>query len=350
VVIMKLRDYIIRRFLLLIPVLIGISFITFVLTHNIPGFDPASPWMKEKTTKEARDLIVQQHHLNDPIVFQYFYYVDDLSHLDLGLSSSQGDRPVASALADYFPATLELTLTSLLICILIGIPIGIISAIKKDKWPDHIVRLFSLTGISVPVFWFALILQYIFYLKLNLLPLGGRLDIGATPPTFNLPFIDVHSTGLYVLDSILGGNMNTLVEALLHLIMPSFCLAFISLAVIARMTRSSMLESMTQDYIRTARSKGLSEYAVIFKHALRNALIPTTTMIGLLFGSLLSGAVLTETIFFWPGIGRYSTSAISSLDYPSIMGVTLMIAIIYVLSNLVVDVLYAYLDPRIKYG
>jgi len=347
---MKLHDYIIRRFLLLIPVLIGISFITFVLTHNIPGYDPASTWMKEKTTKEGRDLIVQQHHLDDPIVVQYLYYMKDLSQLDLGYSASQGERPVKDALIDYFPATLELTISSLLICILVGIPIGIISAIRKDKLPDHVVRIFSLTGISIPVFWFALILQYIFYLQLNWLPLGGRLDAGVSPPTFNLPFTDIHSTGLMVLDSILAGNMDTLVQALFHLIMPSFCLAFISLAVIARMTRSSMLESMTQDYIRTARSKGLPEYVVIFKHALRNALIPTTTMIGLLLGSLLSGAVLTETIFFWPGIGRYSTMAISSLDYPSIMGVTLLIAIVYVLSNLVVDVMYAYLDPRIKYG
>lgn len=347
---MKLRDYIIRRFILLVPVLIGISFITFILTHNIPGYDPASPWMKEKTSIEGRALIMQQHHLNDPIIIQYLSYVNDLSHLDLGLSSSQGERPVADALADFFPATFELTITSLLLCILIGIPIGIISAIKKDKWPDHIVRIFSLTGISIPVFWFALILQYILYLKLDLLPLGGRLNMGQAAPTFNIPFIPIHSTNLMVVDSILAGNMDTLAQALLHLVMPSFCLAFISLAVIARMTRSSMLEAMTQDYIRTVRSKGVSEYSVIFKHALRNALIPTTTMIGLMFGSLLSGAVLTETIFFWPGIGRYSTSAISSLDYPSIMGVTLLIAIIYVLSNLVVDILYAYLDPRIKYG
>jgi peptide/nickel transport system permease protein len=306
--------------------------------------------MKEKTTIEGRALIMQQHHLNDPIIFQYLYYVNDLTHLDLGLSASQGERPVADALADYFPATLELTITSLLLCILIGIPIGIISAIKKDKWPDHIVRIFSLTGISIPVFWFALMMQYVFYLKLDLLPLGGRLNMGQVPPTFNLPYIGIHSTNLMVVDSILAGNMDTLAQALLHLVLPSFCLAFISLAVIARMTRSSMLESMTQDYIRTVRSKGLSEFSVIFKHALRNALIPTTTMIGLLFGGLLSGAVLTETIFFWPGVGRYSTSAISSLDYPSIMGVTLLIAIIYVLSNLVVDILYAYLDPRIKYG
>ncbi len=347
---MKLTDYIIRRLILLIPVLIGISFITFILTHNIPGYDPAAPWMKERTTPAERELIIKQHHLDEPTVVQYFYYMRDLSRLDMGLSSSQGNKPVSEMLALFFPATLELTIFSLLLCVLIGIPIGIVSAIKRDKWPDHIVRIFSLTGISIPVFWFALILQYVFYLKLDLLPLGGRLDLGTTPPTFNIPFIDIHSTGLYVLDSILAGNMTTLGQALYHLIMPSFCLAFIYLAVIARMTRSSMLESMTQDYIRTARSKGLSERAVIFKHALKNALIPTTTMIGLMFGALLSGAVLTETIFYWPGIGRYSTYAISSLDYASIMGFTLLVAVIYVFSNLLVDILYAYLDPRIKYG
>jgi peptide/nickel transport system permease protein len=347
---MKLRDYILRRFLLLIPVLIGISFITFFLTHNIPGYDPASPWMKEKTSLQSRALIIKQHHLDEPIVLQYFYYLGDLSRLDLGLSASEGDRPVMDALKDYFPATIELTISSLLICILVGIPIGIVSAIRKDKLPDHIVRIFSLTGISIPVFWFALILQYIFYLKLDIFPLGGRLNIGVDAPTFNIPFIGFHETGLYVLDSILGGNIDTLIQALLHLVMPSFCLAFISLAVIARMMRSSMLETLTQDFIRTARSKGLSERAVIFKHALRNALIPTTTVVGLMFGGLLSGAVLTETIFFWPGIGRYSTAAISSLDYPAIMGFTLIVAVIYVLSNLLVDIIYAYLDPRIKYG
>lgn len=335
---------------MLIPVLVGITFVTFFLTHNIPGYDPATPWLKDKTSPEARQLIIQQHHLDEPIVLQYFYYLSDLSHLDLGLSASQANRPVSESLANFFPATFELTITSLILCIVIGLPIGIISAIKKDKWPDHIVRIFSLTGISIPVFWFALILQYLLHMELGLLPLGGRLNTGVAPPTFNLPFIPIHSTGLYVLDSILGGNMDTLVQALTHLVMPSFCLAFISLAVIARMTRSSMLEAMTQDYIRTARSKGLSERVVVFRHALRNALIPTTTVIGLMFGGLLSGAVLTETIFYWPGIGRYSVSALSSIDYSSIMGTTLLIAIIYVMSNLLVDIIYAYLDPRIKYG
>jgi peptide/nickel transport system permease protein len=306
--------------------------------------------MTDKTTAAAREVIVKQHHLDDPVVVQYFYYINDLLHLDLGNSASE-NRPVVNALRDYFPATLELTITGLIICIFIGIPMGIISAIKKDKWPDHLVRIFSLSGISIPVFWFALIMQYIFYMNLDLLPLGGRLPIGASAPQFNLPFLTgIHSTGLYTIDSLLAGDLGTFMQVIVHLILPGFCLAFIQLAIISRMTRSSMLEAMTQDFVRTARSKGLSEGVVIFKHALRNALITTTTVVGLMFGGLLAGAVLTETIFFWPGIGRYSTGAIISMDYPSIMGFTLLIAIIYVSTNLLVDIMYAYLDPRIKYG
>ncbi|HMK47714.1 MAG TPA: ABC transporter permease [Methanocella sp.] len=347
---MKLRDYILRRLLLLIPVLIGISFITFMLTHNIPNYDPASPWLKQKFTHDEREQVIKQHHLDQPVVIQYITYLSDLSHFDLGLSTSEGSRPVADALWDYLPATIELTLFSMLICIVVGIPMGVLSAIKKDKIPDHVIRIFSLAGISIPVFWFALILQYVFYAQFKILPLGGRLPTGIVPPTFNLPFVIIHSTGIYSIDSLLAGNFDLFVQVILHLIMPSFCLAFIQLAVIARMTRSSMLEAMTQDFIRTARSKGLSERVVIFKHALRNALIPTTTIIGLLFGSLLSGAVLTETIFYWPGVGRYSTEAIRALDYPALMGFTMIIVIVYVVTNLVVDIMYAYLDPRIKYG
>jgi peptide/nickel transport system permease protein len=348
---MKMRDYILRRLLLLIPVLIGITFITFTLTHCMPNSDPAAAWLKQKWTPDERQLVIQQHHLDQPVLVQYAYYLNDLSHMDMGLSASEGGRPVTDALRDYFPATLELTLVAMVMCIVIGIPLGIISALKKDKWPDHIVRLFSIVGISLPVFWFALILQFIFYMQFNLLPLGGRLPIGISPPVFSLPFIGGHySTGLYLIDSLMSGNLDLFYQVALHLIMPAFCLAFTYLAVITRMMRSSMLEAFTQDYIRTARSKGLSERVVVFKHALRNALIPTTTVSGLMFGGLLSGAVLTETIFFWPGIGRYSTRAIASMDFPAIMGFTMVIVIIYVFTNHIVDILYAYLDPRIKYG
>lgn len=337
---MKLRDYVIRRLLLLIPVLIGITFITFTLSHMIG--DPAAAWVTDKTTEQRRAIIIEQHHLNDPLPVQYYYYINDLVHLDLGNSASEGERPVSECLAQYFPATLELTLVSMFLCLVIGIPLGIISAIQKDKIPDHMVRLFSLIGVSVPIFWFGLILQYIFYLQLDLLPLGGRLPLTMSAPP--------HVTGLYLIDSLVAGQINTFGITLVHLLLPAFCLSFTYLAVISRMMRSSMLETMTQDFIRTARAKGLSEKVVIFKHALRNALTPTTTVAGLAFGGLLSGAVLTETIFMWPGIGRYSVRAISSTDFASIMGFTLLVVIIYVFTNLIVDILYAYLDPRVKFG
>ena len=336
---MKLRDYIIRRLILLIPVLFGVTFITFLLSH-LAG-DPIAAWVTSKTPKSMYPMIIAQHHLNDPIPLQYVYYVNDLLHFNLGLSASEGGRPVAAALAQYFPATLELTITAMILTLLIGIPIGIISAIRKDRIEDHIVRVFSLCGVSIPIFWFALILQYVFFLKLGWLPLGGRLPATMSPP----PSV----TGLYTVDSLLAGQWNTFVQAVLHLILPGFCLSFSSLAVISRLTRSSMLESMSQDFVRTARAKGLSERVVVMKHALRNALIPTTTMAGLAFGALLSGAVLTETVFMWPGIGRYSTRAITSNDFASIMGFTLLVVVVYVIMNLVVDILYVFLDPRVKY-
>jgi ABC-type dipeptide/oligopeptide/nickel transport system permease component len=336
---MKPHGYIIRRLILLIPILIGVSVITFILTH-LTG-DPIAAWVTPKTPLSMYPLIRQQHHLNDPIIVQYIYYVNDLLHFNLGLSASEGGRPVASALADYFPATAELTIAAMILILLIGIPIGIISAIRKDCIEDHIVRIFSLCGVSIPVFWFALILQYIFYLKLGWLPLGGRLPVTMMPPH--------RVTGFYTMDSLLAGQYDTFAQAVIHLILPAFCLAFSSLAVISRLIRSSMLEAMAQDFIQTARAKGLSERVVILKHALRNALIPTTTMSGLAFAGLLSGAVLIETIFMWPGIGRYSTKAITSNDFASIMGFTLLVVIVFVLVNLVVDILYAYIDPRVKH-
>jgi ABC-type dipeptide/oligopeptide/nickel transport system permease component len=326
---MKLQDYIIRRLILLIPIMIGVTIITFFLTH-LAG-DPIAAWVTPKTPLSMYPMIRQQH----------IYYVNDLLHFNLGLSASEGGRPVAAALAAYFPATVELTIAAMILILLIGIPIGIISAIRKDRIEDHIVRIFSLSGVSVPIFWFALILQYIFYLKLGWMPLGGRLPVTMMPP--------FHVTGMYTVDSLLAGQYDTFVQAVIHLILPAFCLAFSSLAFISRLIRSSMLEAMAQDFIRTARAKGLSEGVVILKHALRNALIPTTTMSGLAFAGLLSGAVLIERIFMWPGIGRYSTKAITSNDFASIMGFTLLVVIVFVMVNLVVDILYAYIDPRVKY-
>jgi peptide/nickel transport system permease protein len=340
---MKLRDYIIRRLILLIPVLIGISFITFFLSHMIG--DPAAAWLSEKTAgqEEAVKAIRKAHHLDDPIVIQYYYYLVDLSKLDLGRTGrNEGGRPVAQALMDYFPATLELAIIGMIISLIVGIPVGVLSAIFKDKVPDHIFRVLALVGVSMPIFWLGLILKYWISYKFDLLPLDGRLPYTIMPPP--------EVTGMYTVDALLAGQFDTFFVALRYAILPSICLAMVTMSIMTRMTRSSMLETMTQDFIRTARAKGLSERVVILKHALRNALTPTATVAGMAFGGLLSGAVLTETIFSWPGIGRFSVNAIGATDFASIMGFALLIVVIYVFSNLVVDILYVYLDPRVKYG
>jgi peptide/nickel transport system permease protein len=224
----------------------------------------------------------------------------------------------------------------------LGIVGGIISAIRRNKLSDHITRIIAIAGYSLPIFWLALMLQYSFAYQIPILPLEGRLGIGMTAPST--------ITGLYVIDSILTGNIETLGSSLYHIILPAFTLGFATLALILRMTRSSMLEVMGMDYIRTGRAKGLSERSIIYKHALRNALIPTITVTGLAFGGLLGGAVLTETIFNWPGMGRFAAAAVLGFDFNAVMGFTILIAIIYVSANLIVDILYAVVDPRVKLG
>lgn len=349
---MRTRDYIIRRLFLLIPVLIGISLVTFTLSHMIG--DPIAAYLTEgsieKISPERIQMIIKAHGLDQPIYLQYVYYISDILRGDWGISRADANRPVTESIARYLPATFELTIVAVLLTLAMGIPLGIVSATRKDRLPDHAARIFSLTGVSIPVFWFALMLQFTFFytLKVNRLPslpLSGRVDQTLATVT------GFHSiTGFYVLDSLLQGNMAVFVDAILHLILPSFALAYISVALIARMMRSSMLEVLKQDYITLARSKGLTERVVIYRHALKNALIPTVTIAGLAFGGLLAGAVLTETVFNWPGMGRWSTGAILTDDIAAIMGFTLVIAVVYVLANLIVDVLYVFLDPRIRLG
>jgi peptide/nickel transport system permease protein len=307
--------------------------------------DPAAAWLSEKTAGQEKAVqeIRRIHHLDDPLVVQYYYYLVDLSKLDLGRTGrNEGGRPVVECLKDYFPATLELAFLGMIFALVVGIPLGIISAIYKDTIFDHIVRIFALIGVSMPIFWLGLILKYWISYKFNILPLDGRLPYTVIPPP--------EVTGMYTVDSILAGQWDTFFIALRYAILPSICLGMITMAILARMMRSSMLETMTQDYIRTARAKGLSKRIVILKHALRNALTPTTTVAGLAFGGLLTGAVMTETIFAWPGIGRYSVNAIGATDFASIMGFALLVVLVYVISNLLVDILYVYLDPRVKYG
>lgn len=338
---MKAWEYIARRLILLIPVLIGVTIITFVVSHVIPA-DPAMHFAGgPKAQPETIQRITEELHLNEPILMQYFYYLNDLIHFDLGKSYLES-RPVTTSLAQYFPATLELTIFAMLISIPLGLIGGIISAVKRNKLADHITRFIAIVGYSLPIFWLALMFQYAFAYQMPIFPLEGRLSIGvAAPPPI---------TGLFVVDSLLAGDLEACSSSLHHLIMPAFTLGFATLALILRMTRSSMLEAMGADYIRTARAKGVSERTVIFKHALRNALIPTVTVSGLSFGALLGGAVLTETIFNWPGMGRFAASAVIGLDFNSVMGFTLVVAITYVIANLIVDLLYAVIDPRVKLG
>jgi peptide/nickel transport system permease protein len=342
---------VVRRLLLLIPVLIGVSMLTFTLSHVIG--DPIAAYITSQDLRLSdvqMQKIVVAHHLNDPLYLQYFYYVSDLLHGDWGISRTDSDRPVLVSIQNYFPATAELSLVSMLFALVLGIPIGIISAVRKDKPADHATRVFSLVGVSTPVFWLALILQYVFYYQFKLhnipsLPASGRVSefLWLDHPLHVI-------TGMYTIDSLMTGNFPIFFDVLVHLILPGFALSYVFMAVFVRMMRSSMLEVMRQDYITLARSKGLSERVVIYRHALRNAMIPTVTVAGLAFGGLLAGAVLTETVFSWPGVGRWSTSAIVRDDIASIMGFMLIIAIVYMLANLIVDLLYAWIDPRIRLG
>ncbi len=336
----KLGDYIIRRLLLLIPVMLGVSMITFGLAHVIPG-DVARAYCGQKCDEARVEAIRERLNLNEPLWKQYMIYMEDLLHGDLGFSLIRNE-PVADALWRAFPATLELTMAAMFIVTVGGIFTGVLSATNQDKILDHVTRFVAITGVSMPIFWLALMLQWALGFHLDLVPILGRLDAGMPRPP------DV--TGMYTVDSALAGDWHTFRNAVWHLLLPAFTLAYGGMGIILRMTRSSLLEVLNEDYIRTARAKGLSERVVIYKHALRNALIPTVTVLGLSFGGLLGGAVLTETIFAWPGMGSYAVAAVLNLDYAGIMGFTLLVAVIYVLANLIVDIMYAFLDPRIRLG
>jgi peptide/nickel transport system permease protein len=331
------KSFIIKRLIWLIFVLAGLLVITFYVTFMVPA-DPARYFAGPHATKEQVDALRRQFGLDRPPYEQFVNYIIRLLHGDLGMALHTR-RPVIEDLIIRFPATLELAIFSIIIATFSGVFIGVVSAIKKDSVIDNVLRVFSLGGVALPGFFIALIFQYIFYSKLGLFPGGGRID-----PSIDLKCI----TGLNLIDSLITMNWHAFVSSLYHIILPSTCLAYIALATIARMTRSSMLEVLSQDYIKTARAKGLSNFVVIYKHALRNALIPTTTVIGLTFGNILGGAVLVELIFRWPGLGTYVAESMLTLDFPAIMGTTLLIGLIYVIINLCVDILYSVIDPRIK--
>jgi peptide/nickel transport system permease protein len=322
----------------IIPVLLGVSIVVFFMVRAIPG-DPAQIMLGQQATQEQVQQIRENMGLDKPIFVQYGLFLKDALRGDLGDSIVTG-RPVTTELLTRLPATLELTTFAMLIAILVGIPVGVISAVRQYSLLDKSTSVLALTGISMPIFWLAMILVVIFGVNLELLPFPGRLD-----PTTGITAI----TGLVLVDSLLTLNFAGFWDGLLHLIMPAIALATIPMAVIMRMTRSSMLEVMNEDYVRTARAKGVVPWRVVFKHALRNAMLPTITVIGLQAGLLMGGAIITETIFSWPGIGLYAYNSISARDYASVQGVVLYGALLFVLINLLVDILYAILDPRVRY-
>jgi peptide/nickel transport system permease protein len=324
----------------MIPALIGIVVITFILSRVLPG-DPAIVMAGEQATDDVIAKIRMDMGLDKPLFVQFFSYVGQLLQGNLGFAYHTG-HTVLSDFAIRFPATIELTLASVIIAICVAIPVGIIAATRKESFIDHISRVFSLIGACVPIFWLGLLFIYIFYSILGWAPAPmGRISGDLNPPT--------HITGLYVVDSLMTGDMVALKSSLAHLLLPAICLSTGTMAIVARMTRSSMLEVIGQDYVRTARAKGLSETAVVGKHSLINALIPTLTVLGLQFGGLLGGAVITETIFSWPGVGGYVTDSILAADYAPIQAFTLVSAILFSFINLAVDLVYGLIDPRIRY-
>lgn len=338
--------YVLRRLLTIIPVLFGISILVFSFIRLIPG-DPAVAMLGERATEESVAIVRENLGLDRPIAEQYLLYMGKVVRGDLGKSILRGD-PVAEEIRRRFPATLELTLAAMLIALVVGIPIGIISATRRNSFIDNASRVLALVGVSVPVFWLGLMMAWFLGVQLHLLPTSGRLDIDTQIQPVHL-FGREFRTNLYLLDSLLTGNLAAFRRSLSYLIMPAVALATIPLALITRMTRSSMLEVLSQDYVRTAHAKGLHSRTVIFRHALRNALLPVVTVVGLQVGRLLGGAILTETIFAWPGLGLWAFEAIQARDYPVVQAMTLFVATVFVLMNLAVDVLYTVIDPRIKY-
>ena len=324
----------------LILVVAGVCVITFIISHLIPG-DPARLLAGDRASDEIVRHIRQQLGLDLPLWQQFARYVDALLHGDLGTSIRTG-RPVLEDLKTFFPATLELAFCALLIALLVGIPLGVLSAVYRNRWTDHLVRLMALTGISTPAFWLGLGVIVLFYGKLDWLPGSGRLDDWFDPST--------RVSGFYLLDSLLEGNIEVFFNALQHLILPAATLAFVHLGIVARQIRSAMLEQLNEDYIRTALASGLPKFTIVVRYALPNALIPSITVLGLALGDLLYGAVLTETVFAWPGMGAYVVSSIQALDFPAVMGFAIVVSFAYVLVNLVVDLLYLWIDPRMGRG
>jgi peptide/nickel transport system permease protein len=330
--------FVVRRLILLIPILIGLSILLFLYLRALPG-SPAIALLGERATPETVAAIENEYGLDEPIYVQYWRYTKSiLFEFDLGVSSLSR-QTVTEELRLRFPATVELAIAAMIFATIFGIPLGFIAAKRYGSWIDHTSLFVSLLGISIPIFFLAIILKYIFAVRLGWLPSVGRQD----------PLLDAeHPTNFFVLDAIITRNWEAFVDAIKHLILPAIALGTIPLAIIARITRASVLDVQNEDYIRTARAKGVSPRAVDRRHILRNALLPITTIVGLQVGLLLSGAVLTEKVFAWPGVGSWLVDAIENRDYAVLQGGILFLAIVFVLVNLFVDIAYAFINPRIR--
>ena len=332
--------FIVKRLGIGILLVFGVMLMSFILTQLVPG-DPAAANLGQQAVEDPAAVAAfrQKYGLDKPLPVQFFTYIWNVLHGDLGLSQ-QSHRPVSTDLAEYVPATFELAIFAIVLSLLVGVTLGILAAVTRDRWPDQVLRVVSLGGVSMPTFWIALMAFYFLFFKWGILPGGGRLDPTETPPA--------HITGMYTVDALLHGQWSLFGSALYHLILPGLVLATFTIGLLLRFTRASVLEILGNDYVRAARAKGLPERVVVMRHVLRPALVSIITVAGVAFGSLLSGAVLVENIFSWPGLGQYAYLSAINLDLPAIMGVSLVVAVVYITMNLLVDVLYGVIDPRIR--
>ncbi|PPH19203.1 MULTISPECIES: ABC transporter permease [unclassified Rathayibacter] len=332
--------YALRRVLTSLLLVVGVTLVTFILTNLVSG-DPVAAALGQRAAEDP-EIVAQfraQYGLDQPLVVQYFTYLGKLLHGDLGVSTTT-HNPVVADLAKALPATLEIAFGAIVLSVIIGVLFGTVAAYRRGRASDHVLRVVSLAGLSVPTFWLALVLYYVLYFQLRIAPGSGRLSSDfTTPPTV---------TGLYTVDALLAGQLDTFLDAASHLFLPVLVLTLYTVGLLTRFVRTAMLEILDQDYVRAARAKGLPNRAVTFSYVLRGASIPILTVVGLAFGSLLSGTVLVEAVFGWPGIGSYAYQAASHLDLRGIMGVGLLIGVMYLLVNLIVDLLYGVLDPRVR--
>lgn len=331
-------SYIVKRLLWAIPTLLGVSIIIFSMVHLAPG-DPALVMLGEHANKEAVEALREQMGLNKPLIEQYFMFITNAMQGDFGVSITSG-QPVLDEFLERFPATVELATTALILATILGLLAGIVSAVKRYSIFDYTSMTVALAGVSMPVFWLGLMLIYLFAVQLGWLPVSGRLGYEY--------YIEDDLTGFYLIDSLMMGDYDAFKDVVRHLILPAIALGTIPMAIIARMTRASMIEVSKEEYVRTARAKGCSKIRVILVHTLKNALMPVVTVIGLMLGTLFAGSILTETTFSWPGIGKWIVNAVNQRDFPIIQSTTLIIATIFVVANLIVDLLYAVINPKIR--